>query len=114
MTRASTPGSLSTSTAIVWRAVWSLTGSASDQNHPLLGHRLLRLVLGAEQHLVVRRARRDHREAVLGLVDHDVEDHGPRRLDHLADRVVDLVPPLAPAAPPPRTVGPPAAQGHTP
>src|SRR5215472_15899095 len=96
MTRASTPGSLSTSTAIVWRSIVSLSGNgrASDEDHALFGYRLFRLVGRAEQHLVMRRARRDHREAVLRLVDHDIEDDSARLLEHLLDRVIQFVRPL--------------------
>src|SRR5260370_41335179 len=111
MTRASTPGSLSTRTAIVWRSVASvisgprafrppaartaeLQSRPSHEHHALLRDRALRLVLGAEQHLVMGCARGDHREAVLGLIDGDVEDHLARRLDHLADRAIDLLGPL--------------------
>src|SRR5712671_2122309 len=90
MTRASTPGSLSTSTALVCRSMSSATSRASNENHALFRDRALRLVLGAEQHLVVGGARGDHREAVLGLIDRDIEDDGARRLDHLADRVVKV------------------------
>src|ERR1051326_5341279 len=96
MTRANTPGSLSTRTATVWRSIVSLSGNgrASHQDHALFGYRLFRLVGRAEQHLVMRRARRDHREAVLRLVDDDIEDDRARFLDHLQDRAVALVRPL--------------------
>ena len=60
------------------------------QHHAFFRDRAFRLVLGAEQHLAMGGARGDHREAVLGLVDHDIEDECARRLDHLADRVVEI------------------------
>src|ERR1051325_4521118 len=96
MTRANTPGSLSTRTATVWRSIVSLSGNgrASHDNHALFGYRLLCLVGRAEQHLVMRRTRRDHREAVLRLVDDDIEDDRARLFDHLQDRVIELVRPL--------------------
>src|ERR671927_220657 len=94
------PGSLSTSTAIVWRSMLLaaplMAGfparllATSHQHHALFGDRLLRLVLGAEQHLVVRRARGDHREAVLELVDAAIDDHRLVNGEHLLDHVVDL------------------------
>src|SRR3546814_1232105 len=60
------------------------------QHHAFLRDRLADPVLRAEQHLVVRGARGDHRVAVLFLHDHAVEHHGARRLDHLHDLVVEL------------------------
>src|SRR3954454_1703821 len=95
MTRASTPGSLSTSTAIVWRSVTS-TLRASDQHHAFFRDRPLGFVLGAEQHLVMGGAGRDHREAVLDLIDDDIEHHCARRVDHPAYRAVEFVGPLDP------------------
>jgi hypothetical protein len=62
----------------------------SNENHALLRDRLLGLVLGAEQHLVVGRARRDHRVTILCLIDHDIEDHGAIDRQHLADRRIDF------------------------
>ena len=44
----------------------------------------------AEDHLVVGGARRDHREAVLGLFDAAIEQHGLGRVDHFEDRIVQL------------------------
>src|SRR5437763_2017764 len=98
MTRAKTPGSLSTRTATVWRSIVSLSGKcrASHENHALFGYRLLRLVGRAEQHLVMRRARGDHREAVLRLIDNDIEDDRARLCDHLQDCVVEFFRPLDP------------------
>src|SRR5438105_14118623 len=98
MTRAKTPGSLSTRTATVWRSIVSLSGTcrASHENHALFGYRLFRFVGRAEQHLVMRRTRGDHREAVLRLIDDDVEDDGARFRDHLQDCVVEVVRPLDP------------------
>src|SRR5947208_15668464 len=95
MTRAKTPGSLSTRTATVWRSIVSLSGKcrASHENHALFGYRLLRLVGRPEQHPVMRRARGGHREAVLRLVADDVEDDGGRLLGHLRDRGIALVRP---------------------
>src|SRR3954454_13214127 len=93
MTRASTPGSLSTSTAIVWRSVTS-TLRASDQHHAFFRDRPFGLVLGAEQHLVMGGAGRDHREAVFDLIDDDIENHGARRADHPAYGIVEFVGPL--------------------
>ena len=49
------------------------------------------LVLGAEDHLVVRRAARDHREAVLLRIHRDVGDHRAVARQHLADHVVQLI-----------------------
>src|SRR5947207_5738641 len=98
MTRPNTPGSLPTRTATVWRSIVSLSGNgrASHENHALFGYRLFRLVGRAEQHLVMRRARGDHRETVLRLVDDNVEDDRARLLDHLQDRVIEFVRPLDP------------------
>src|SRR5438045_1158900 len=48
MTRARTPGSLSTSTAMVCRSI-SVT-RASDEHHAFFGDRSLRLALGPYQH----------------------------------------------------------------
>src|SRR6516165_1760254 len=102
MTRASTPGSLSTRTAIACRSS-SATPGVSNENHALLRDRLLGLVLGPEKHLVVGGTRGDHREAILRRVDRDVEDNGAINRQHLADRRVDLVRPLDPH--PDRTKG---------
>src|SRR6267378_728133 len=89
MTRARTPGSLSTRTAMACRSR-SATPDVSNQNHALLRDRLPGLVFGAEEHLVVRRTGRDHREAVLRLIDYDVENHGTVDRQHLADRRVEV------------------------
>src|SRR6266436_2194833 len=89
MTRARTPGSLSTRTAMACRSR-SATPGISNEHHALLRYRLPGLVLGAEEHLVVRRAGRDHREAVLRLIDYDVENHGTVDRQHLADRRVEI------------------------
>src|SRR5436190_22658373 len=106
MTRASTPGSLSTRTATVCCSIVAVTnfgarfncrgralpgpGGAEPRPYEYIGntaatshqhHALFRdgttarLVGGAEQHLVMRGPRRDHREAVLELVDADIGDH---------------------------------------
>src|SRR6266403_5643195 len=88
MTRASTPGSLSTSTAIVCRSI-SVT-YASDEHHAFLGDRFFGLVLGPEQHLVMGCTRRDHRKAILGRIDRDVEDECAVGFQHLADCIVEL------------------------
>src|SRR5690606_1231277 len=49
------------------------------------------LGLGAHQHLVVRLARGDHREAVLMPLDQAVEDHRAVIADHLEDRIVQIL-----------------------
>src|SRR5215813_13886488 len=100
MTRASTPGSLSTRTDKVCCSIGSAfamtrleEGESSRLHHDLafLGDGVLRIDAGVpEQHLVVRAARRNHREAVFVRVDHAVEDHRARRIDHLTDGVVEL------------------------
>src|SRR5215469_18086278 len=95
MTRASTPGSLSTRTAMACRSK-SATLVNSDENHALLGDRLLGFVLGAEQHLVVGRTGRDHWETVLGLIDRDIEDHCTVDRQHLLDSSVELCRALGP------------------
>src|SRR5262249_18841684 len=87
MTRASTPGSLSTRTAMAYRTR-SASPGVSNENHALLRDRLLGLVLGAEQHLVVGGTGGDHREAILRRIDCDVEDHRAVGRQHLADRRV--------------------------
>src|SRR6516165_11200794 len=102
MTRASTPGSLSTRTAIACRSS-SATPGGSNENHALLRDRLLGLVLGPEQHLVVGGTGGDHREAILGRVDRDVENYGAVNREHLADRRVDFSRALHPQ--PDRTEG---------
>src|SRR6516162_2908537 len=89
MTRASTPGSLSTRTAMACRSK-SATLVYSDENHALLGNRLLDFVFGAEQHLVVGSTGRDHRETVLGLIDRDIEDHRTVDREHLLNNSVEL------------------------
>src|SRR4029077_5712667 len=95
MTRARTPGSLSTRTAIACRSR-SATPGVSNENHALLRDLLLGLVLGAEQHLVVSGTGRDHRETVLRLIDHDIENHGTNDRQHLADRRIELIRALDP------------------
>src|SRR3954465_10558446 len=95
MTRASTPGSLSTSTAIVCRSTAS-TARALDQHHAFFRDRLCSLVLGTEQHLVMGGAGGDHREAVLDLIDDDIKHDSARRIDHPAYRIVHFVGPLNP------------------
>src|SRR5712691_6338525 len=89
------PGSLSTRTAMACRSS-SATSGVSNQNHALLRDLLLGLVLGAEQHLVVRRTGRDHREAVFRLIDHNIENHGAVDRQHLADRLIELIRALDP------------------
>src|SRR5437660_11658304 len=96
MTRASTPGSLSTSTAIVCRSI--PVTYASDKHHAFLGDRFFGLVLGPEQHLVMGCARGDHRKAILGRVDRDVENECALGVQHLADRIVELRRILDPAS----------------
>src|SRR5258708_10904448 len=88
MTRASTPGSLSTSTAMACRSI-SVT-RASDEHHAFFRDGLRGLVLRPEQHLVMGRARRDHRKAILGRVDRDVADECAIGVQHLTDRIVEL------------------------
>ncbi len=46
------------------------------------------LVLGPQNHLVMRGPGRDHRKAVLRRIDGDIDDHGPATRDHLADHPV--------------------------
>ena len=59
---------------------------------PLRTPGLLLLVLGPEQHLVVRRARGDHREAILQLVDHRRRRcTAPVDRQHLLDDAIDVV-----------------------
>ena len=102
ITRARTPGSLSTRTDIMCRSITLVSfmmrslrqpvgPGRSDQHHSFLGHRLFRLVFRAEQHIIMRRARRDHREAVLFLGDTDISNHRPGRIQHLGDHIVKLV-----------------------
>ena len=63
----------------------------SDQHQPFVGDAARTiLTVGAEDHLVMRSTRRDHREAVLVLVDHDLAHHRTGMADHLADAVVEL------------------------
>src|SRR5947207_15796500 len=98
MTRAKTPGSLSTRTATVWRSIVSLSGKcrASHENHALFGYRLSRLVGRAEQHRVLRGGRGGPRGAALRLVDHARADDGARPVDHVQARVIEFVRPLDP------------------
>src|SRR5689334_15231754 len=108
MTRASTPGSLSTITAIVCRFARSKAASPRRdvsrprspyplcrsrgrgldplprgpraglyEDHALFGRLRVGAVLRAQQHLVMPGAGGDHREAVLLLIDGDVDDHRP-------------------------------------
>src|SRR5262249_5544106 len=92
MTRASTPGSLSTRTDSVWRSVAGFFISMASHHHfALFGDRVLEINRGvAEQHLVMRPAGRDHREAVLRGIDHAIEDHRAIGLEHRADRIIEL------------------------
>src|SRR6185312_3174070 len=100
------PGSLSTSTAMVCfsMALKALLRcgrkwACSDEDHALFRYRPARLlVLGAEQHLVMRGARWDHREAVLRLVDRDIDDDRLVHRQHLLDDAVDIVGPARPQA----------------
>src|SRR5262245_5685365 len=65
----------------------------SHQNLALFADGALHLGVGdvlAEQHLVVRLARRDHREAIGERGDAAVEDHRALGVDHLADGVVEV------------------------
>src|SRR5690554_1371195 len=133
MTRASTPDSLSTSTASVCLSCTSAFGSrrsyaecfdepflifngdmassvqkypqgvqggrtppcrdslraASDQHRALRADRLAGVGI-AQQHLVMRFARGDHREAVFVLFHQTVEDHRPVIFDHGHDRVIQI------------------------
>src|ERR1700736_1767565 len=89
MTRARTRGSLSTRTAMACRSR-SATPGVSNENHALLRYRLLGLVFGAKEHLVVSRTGRDHREAVLRLIDHDIEYHGTIDRQHFPDRRIEI------------------------
>src|SRR5262249_60083740 len=82
------PGSLSTSTAMVWRSTSATR--PSDKHHSLLGDRFLGFVLGTQQHFVVSRARWDHRETILLWVHGNIENHGAIDRQHLSDRVVDF------------------------
>src|SRR5882724_9411953 len=75
--------------AMVWRSTVIAGSSArsgpkatSDQHHAFFGDRL-GLVPRPEQHLIVGRARRDHREAVFLLVDAAVDDDRAGRGNHL-------------------------------
>src|SRR4051812_29837249 len=64
----------------------------SDQHEAFVGDAGgLVLVLGTEDHLIVRGTRGDHREAVLLRVHRDVGDHRAVGCQHLADHVVDLL-----------------------
>ena len=62
---------------------------SSDQDHAFFRDRPRRLVFGRQQHLVVCRTRGDHREAVLGLVDTDIDEHRPVDRNHLRDDAID-------------------------
>src|SRR6266567_2694407 len=79
MTRASTPGSLSTRTAMVCCSMAAVMIVAvvrpSHQHHALFRDGAAGLVGRAEQHLVVGRAGWDHGETILELVDADIGDH---------------------------------------
>src|ERR671913_2016139 len=114
MTRASTPGSLSTSTESVWLSTVSFLAmndlvmkmsrrtrepaatTGSDQHLAFLGHRVLDALTGIPQdHLIVGTAGRDHGEAVFRRIDHAVEDHRLVDIDHFPDRIVEVTGPLA-------------------
>src|SRR5262245_788214 len=82
------PGSLSTSTATVCRSTSATR--PSDKHHSLLGDRFLGFVLGTQQHFVVSRARRDHRETILLWVYRNIENHGAVDRQHLDHCAVDL------------------------
>src|ERR1700689_4648820 len=95
MTRASTPGSLSTSTAMVCFSTVSLMVTAcpgrSDEHHALFGNRAgSLLVRGPQQHLIMRRARGDHREAVFRRIDRDIGDDRLVGGQHLLDDAIDV------------------------
>src|SRR5438093_3297146 len=142
MTRASTPGSLSTRIESVWRSVagvfismgWpgfyrgkmflSPAGNAlpfsrrgktastvgerqsaaspqsearatsfrpSHHHLAFLGDRVLEVLRGvAQQHFIVRAARGNHREAILGRIDHAVEDHWAVDREHVADGGIEF------------------------
>src|SRR6266581_9017679 len=97
MTRASTPGSLSTVTTMVWDSIsasfWIMfIPTSAGLNHHFAFFGNLRLLFGIRKnHLVMRRARRDHRIAILVRVDADIEDHWPVHRDHLRDLGIELV-----------------------
>src|SRR4051812_14751950 len=115
MTRANTPDSLSTRTEIVamrmvlsgmlgtlaaqrkrrgWPAFADNDGSgtqASDQHKSLVSDAGgFVFVFGTEDHLVMRRAGRNHREAVLLRIHRDVGNHRAIGRQHLEDHVVHL------------------------
>src|SRR5260370_31959169 len=93
MTRASTPGSLSTRTERVWRSVAGFFISMASHHHlAFLGGSVLEALRGvAEQHLVMRAAGRDHRKAIFGRIDHAVEDHRAIDREHFSDPGIELV-----------------------
>src|SRR5690242_12641269 len=115
MTRASTPASFSTSTAIVAARMSLSVGSGMDpgpegagesgRDHRAAGRKssasdedlaLVRdagdaaFLLRPQDHLVMRRAGRDHREAVFLLVHRDVGDDGLVDRDHLPDHAIEV------------------------
>src|SRR6185312_16594362 len=93
MTRASTPASLSTSTVMVWlsRTVEPVSFSYNmESDHRLSGFGDFRLAQIAQDHLVMRRAGRDHREDVLRRIDAAVEQHRAFGVDHLHDLAVQF------------------------
>src|SRR5262245_26791897 len=96
ITRASTPGSLSTSTDNVRGSMVSVLSIGSHHHLAFFGDGVLRVDAGiAEQHLVMRTSRRDHREAVLRRIDDAIENHRLGRVDHLADGVIEVAGPFA-------------------
>src|SRR5260370_7621980 len=98
MTRASTPGWLSTRTESVWRSVAGFFINMTSHHHlAFLGDCGLEVLRGvAEQHFIMRPAGRDHREAVLGRIDHAVADHRAIDREHFSYRCIHLLPFSAP------------------
>src|SRR5258708_31051078 len=97
MTRASTPGSLSTVTTMVWDSMCVSFWIMFIPTSPWLNHHFaffgnLGLFFGIRKdHLVMRRAGRDHGIAILVRVDADIEEHRPVHREHLLDLAVELV-----------------------
>src|SRR5712691_4593970 len=97
MTRASTPGSLSTVTTMVWDSIcvsfWIMfIPTSAWLNHHFAFFGNLAFVFGIRKdHLVMRGTRRDHGIAILVRVDADIEQHRPIHGDHLRDLGVKLV-----------------------
>src|SRR5262245_32944191 len=74
---------------------WPIGGSGIALHHNLafFGDGLLEILLGhviPQQHIIVRFARRNHREAIGMLVDAAIEDDWLFHSDHLFDGVVEL------------------------